>query len=141
MSFFINTLSKVTKSTFGSSPVLLAALLLTAVACSPDTEPNLATGTENTADVEVGEGARQEVSDSVIKSNVEAAVARASDVPQSLMVEVREGVVYITGSLDCEECGGLLTPGNTGTVQQSLGAVVRAVSGVNRVEFDLHSGS
>lgn len=33
------------------------------------------------------------------------------------------------------------TPGNFGTVQQSLGAVVRAVAGVREVIFDLSSDS
>ena len=53
---------------------------------------------------------------------------------------VAAGVVTITGSLACDDCGGLRTPGGIGTVQQSLGAVVRAVPGVEAVEFALDPG-
>ena len=45
------------------------------------------------------------------------------------------------GEVVCEDCGGMRTPGNIGTVQQSLGGVVRAVPGVMRVDFDLSYGS
>ena len=69
---------------------------------------------------------------------VEAAIARASDVPaDAITVVVIDGVVTVTGSVVCEECGGRRTPGGFGTVQQSLGAVVRAIPGVQSVEFDL----
>ena len=43
----------------------------------------------------------------------------------------------LTGSVVCDECGGRRTPGGFGTVQQSLGAVVRAIPGVESVEFEL----
>ena len=69
---------------------------------------------------------------------MEAAIARASDVPaDAITVVVIDGVVTVTGSVVCEECGGRRTPGGFGTVQQSLGAVVRAIPGVQSVEFDL----
>ena len=55
----------------------------------------------------------------------------------ALTVEVSEGVVTVTGSVVCEDCGGRRTPGGFGTVQQSLGAVVRAIPGVQSVEFTL----
>jgi len=45
--------------------------------------------------------------------------------------------VTISGSVVCQECGGRRTPGGSGTVQQSLGAVVRAIPGVESVEFEL----
>ena len=75
--------------------------------------------------------------DANIKAQVESALANATDLPPELSVEVSEGLVLISGSLACEGCGGLRTPGNIGTVQQSLGSVVRAVPGVMRVDFDL----
>ena len=78
------------------------------------------------------------VPDDVLKERVEAALASASDVPaDALTVEVSEGVVTVTGSVVCEDCGGRRTPGGFGTVQQSLGAVVRAIPGVESVEFSL----
>jgi hypothetical protein len=50
---------------------------------------------------------------------------------------VNAGVVSVSGSLSCEDCGGLRTPGNVGTIQETLGAVVRAVPGVDSVQFSL----
>lgn len=79
--------------------------------------------------------------DEQIKSQIESSIARSADLPQQIGVQVREGVVTISGTLDCEGCGGMRTPGNFGTVQQSLGAVVRAVAGVREVIFDLSSDS
>ena len=77
-------------------------------------------------------------SDEVLQQRIEQALANASDLPKgALEVQVNDGAVTITGSLACEECGGQRTPGGLGTVQQSLGAVVRAVPGVERVEFSL----
>ena len=76
--------------------------------------------------------------DDVLQERVEAAIARASDVPaDAITVVVIDGGVTVTGSVVCEECGGRRTPGGFGTVQQSLGAVVRAIPGVQSVEFDL----
>ena len=76
--------------------------------------------------------------DDGLPERVEAAIARASDVPaDAITVVVIDGVVTVTGSVVCEECGGRRTPGGFGTVQQSLGAVVRAIPGVQSVEFDL----
>ena len=78
------------------------------------------------------------VSDEVLRERVEAALASASDVPAgSIAVEVSDGVVTLTGSVVCQECGGRRTPPGSGTVQQSLGAVVRAIPGVTSVEFEL----
>ena len=80
----------------------------------------------------------QGVPDEVLKERVEAALASASDVPaDSITVEVSDGVVTLTGSVVCQECGGRRTPGGSGTVQQSLGAIVRAIPGVMSVEFRL----
>ncbi len=82
--------------------------------------------------------AAQTPADLALKARVEAALASASDVPaDSITVEVSDGVVTLSGSVVCEECGGRRTPPGFGTVQQSLGAVVRAVPGVARLEFKL----
>ncbi len=78
------------------------------------------------------------VADDVLRERVHAAILAAADLPgDSLAVEVQGGVVTISGSLSCADCGGSATPGGTGTVQQSLGAVVRAVPGVTSVRFRL----
>lgn len=81
-----------------------------------------------------------EPTDEELAARVEAAIASASDLPDDLQVEANDGVVSITGSLACDDCGGLQTPGGIGTVQQSVGAVVRAVPGVEAVEFALEAG-
>ncbi len=82
--------------------------------------------------------AAQSRADLALKARVEAALASASDVPaDSITVEVSDGVVTLSGSVVGEECGGRRTPGGFGTVQQSLGAVVRAIPGVVRLEFEL----
>lgn len=107
--------------------LLLLTLVLGIAACAPALE----TETESATDA----------SDEQIRTRVEAVIAQAADLPQQIAVEVREGIVFISGSLDCEGCGGLRTPGNVGTVQQSLGAMVRAVTGVNAVVFDLNPES
>jgi len=80
----------------------------------------------------------QDSPDDVLEARVESALENASDLSaNSISVEASEGVVTLTGSVVCEECGGRRTPAGPATVQQSLGAVVRAVPGVERVEFDL----
>ena len=76
--------------------------------------------------------------DAAMQARIEAVLERASDVPaESITVTVTEGVVKVKGSVVCAECGGTRTPGGTGTVQQSLGAVVRAIPGVTKVDFVL----
>ena len=95
--------------------IFLTLLLILLPACSPaeDGEPSL-------------------------QQQVTAAIASASDLPsENLMVSVEEGVVRVTGSLTCEDCGGMRTPGGEDTIQQTLDALIRAVPGVERVEFDL----
>ena len=82
--------------------------------------------------------APQSRADSLVSARVEAAIAAAADLrADSLSVAVSGGVVTVTGSVVCADCGGTRTPGGTGTVQQSLGSVVRAVPGVEQVRFDL----
>ena len=108
------------------SAILLLVLTLL-VGCSPATV---------IVDVSVNESMHV-FNDEQIKSQIESTIALSEDLPQQIGVQVLEGVVIITGVLDCEDCGGMRTPGNLGTVQQSLGAVVRAVEGVREVIFDL----
>ncbi|NIW23127.1 MAG: hypothetical protein GWN29_00370 [Gammaproteobacteria bacterium] len=80
----------------------------------------------------------QSSADGALEARVTAAIENASDLPNgTLTVDANDGIVRISGSVACERCGGMLTPGGVQTVQQSLGAVVRAVPGVERVEFDL----
>lgn len=82
--------------------------------------------------------AAQAVPDDALRTRVEAVIASAADLPaDSLVVQVERGVVTISGSVLCDGCGGNATPGGAGTVQQSLGAVVRAVPGVTSVRFAL----
>jgi len=78
--------------------------------------------------------------DERIKAQVESAVASAKDLPSGFTVQVTEGIVLITGSVVCDDCGGMRTPGHIGTIQQSLGGVVRAIPGVMSVNFDLSYG-
>lgn len=80
-------------------------------------------------------------SDEELAERVETALASASDVPAGdIRVSVTDGVVTLSGSLACEDCGGARTPAGTGSIQQSLGAIVRAIPGVESVEFELESG-
>ena len=82
--------------------------------------------------------AAQSPADAALEARVTAAIENSSDLPSGVLtVDASNGIVRITGSVVCENCGGMLTPGGTQTIQQSLGAVVRAVPGVERVEFDL----
>ena len=80
----------------------------------------------------------QSPADLALKVRIEAVLVAASDVPaDSITVAVSQGVVTLTGSVVCQECGGRRTPGGSGTVQQNLGAVVRAIPGVASVKFKL----
>lgn len=121
-SFFVTPLAIARPRT-----VLIIILLLVLAACAPES-----------GNTPVSIESAQSLSAQSLQARVEAAIAAASDLPQgTLGVEVRDGVVTIRGDLSCADCGGTGTPGGTGTVQQSLGAVVRAVPGVQSVEFDL----
>lgn len=108
------------------SVILLLGLFLL-VACSPAPDVGGA----------ASKGSAAVFNDGQIKSQIESSIARSEDLPQQIGVQVRDGVVTISGTLNCEGCGGMRTPGNFGTVQQSLGAVVRAVVGVREVIFEL----
>ena len=64
--------------------------------------------------------------DTVTKARVEAALASASDVHAAgITVDARRGVVTLTGQVA------------SGTEQQSVGAIVRAIPGVRDVAFSL----
>ena len=79
----------------------------------------------------------------VLRERVEQALMSAADVPaENITVEVNDGVVTLTASDLCQghECPGRGTPGQVGTVQQSIGAVVRAIPGVRDVQFSLGLG-
>lgn len=80
----------------------------------------------------------QNSSDAALRVRVTNAIENTSDLPAgAFSVAASDGVVRITGSVVCEDCGGMRTPGGVQSIQQSLGAIVRAVPGVERVEFDL----
>lgn len=117
------------RNTKQSVVLLLALFLLTG--CSPAPVVGGASDNESTP----------ASNDAQIKSQIESSIARSKDLPQQIGVQVRDGVVIISGTLDCEGCGGMRTPGTLGSVQQSLGAVVRAVAGVRKVIFELSSES
>jgi hypothetical protein len=86
----------------------------------------------------VAPAAAQSNADEALRTRVEAALAAAADLPaDSISVQVQGGVVTLSGSVACEGCGGNATPGGAGTVQQSLGAVVRAIPGVTDLRFAL----
>jgi hypothetical protein len=102
-------------------------LLFCLTACDSPTE-----STDNS----VGEATAMN-NDAAVKTRVERAITSASDLPQGISIDVNAGVVSVSGSLSCEDCGGLRTPGNIGTIQETLGAVVRAVPGVDSVQFSL----
>jgi len=85
-----------------------------------------------------GVSGTQSSTDAALEARVAAALSGASDLPTDAFdITADGGVVHIAGSVACEECGGMRTPGGVQTIQQTLGAVVRAVPGVERVEFDL----
>ena len=128
-SSFLNKLSKISLVSFFS--------LLLLVACGGESSAPESSATSTPSNVSEADMAV----DANIKAQVESALANALDLPQGFTVDVSEGVVLISGSMVCEDCGGMRTPGNIGTLQQSLGGVVRAVPGVMRVDFDLSYGS
>jgi len=117
--------------------IALLGLLLVLAACDAGMDADRTASVDASSDSASSE--RGIISDEQIKARVQVAIARQADLPQQIEVEVKSGIVSISGSLACETCGGLRTPGNLATVQQSLGAVIRAVTGVSRVIFDLSS--
>lgn len=75
-------------------------------------------------------------SDAELEARVETALARASDLDGAdVEISVSEGVVTVGGSLTCADCAATRTPAGMGSIEQSVGAIVRAVPGVKGVEF------
>ena len=74
--------------------------------------------------------------DDVLKARVAAALAAASDVPgRDIAVDVKSGVVILKGRVSANSMRGVTYP--TAMMQQSIGAVVRAVPGVKEVRFEI----
>jgi osmotically-inducible protein OsmY len=114
--------------------VLCAAVAVTACSVGPTPAQD---STRNSA-ANSAQNSAQNSADAMLKARVESALEKASDVSASpIAVAVSDGVVTLTGSVACEACGARRTPAGFASVQQSLGAVVRAVPGVERVAFDL----
>lgn len=113
--------------------ILLAGALLFLSSCSA--ENGTESGTGNSTGNSTENNAAPEQTDAELQTQIEALIKQQSDLPQGLQVTVTEGRVMLTGSLECEECGGNATPGTEDTIQQSLGAVVRAIPGVVDLQF------
>ena len=77
------------------------------------------------------------ITDSDIQAQIATLLSSQPDLPTGLQVAVVSGRVTISGSLVCKDCAGQETPGSYGSVQQSVGAVARAVPGVAEVVFAL----
>jgi len=76
--------------------------------------------------------------DAALEARVAAAISSATDLPaNAFSVSANNGTITITGSVACDDCGGLETPPGIQSIQQTLGAVVRAVPGVRSLEFEL----
>jgi osmotically-inducible protein OsmY len=113
--------------------VLLSVLVFVVASCSPKTS-------DSTSSVSAPSSIGQSL-DEQLRKRVEAVLAaNATELPPRIQVEAINGNVSLSGSLDCEECGGMRTPGTLDTIQQSMGAIVRAVPGVESVNFELTTG-
>jgi osmotically-inducible protein OsmY len=130
-----------------SMRAVVAALLVIALAAPAGAETGQRAGHSSGSSSRLSavqpspQAAPQSSEDAALEARVESALEAAADLPaDSITVQARGGVITLTGSVVCEPCGGNATPGGAGTVQQSLGAVVRAVPGVERVEFRLRYG-
>lgn len=119
---------RIIRSRPGLSIFLSSALLFLSY-CSAEN------GAENGATNSAENSAAPEQSDAELQTQIESVLRQQSDLPQGLQVTVTDGRVMVTGSLECEACGGNATPGTKDTIQQSLGAVVRAVPGVVDLQF------
>jgi hypothetical protein len=81
------------------------------------------------------QGARRS-SDEALKARVHAALMSAKDVPgREITVDAAGGVVTLKGQLSSDSMRGVAYP--SAILQQSIGAVVRAVPGVKDVRFSL----
>ena len=128
---------KVNRYSLGRTTIIGGALLFL-VSCGGE---NVSTNIpQDSASTQSNVSQSDVMVDERIRMQVASAVENASDLPPGFQVEVNEGVVIISGSVLCDDCGGMRTPGHIGTIQQSLGGVVRAIPGVMRVDFDLSYG-
>jgi len=128
---------KVNRYSLGRTTIIGGALLFL-VSCGGE---NVSTNfPQDSASTQSNVSQSDVMVDERIRMQVASAVENASDLPPGFQVEVNEGVVIISGSVLCDDCGGMRTPGHIGTIQQSLGGVVRAIPGVMRVDFDLSYG-
>ena len=128
---------KVNRYSLGRTTIIGGALLFL-VSCGGE---NVSTNIpQDSASTQSNVSQSDVMVDERIRMQVASAVESASDLPPGFQVEVNEGVVIISGSVLCDDCGGMRTPGHIGTIQQSLGGVVRAIPGVMRVDFDLSYG-
>ena len=119
---------------------ILGASLLFLVSCNGEGETTSQNMEKASAPIPSNVSQADVLIDERIRAQVASAVVNASDLPPGFDIQVSEGVVQIKGSVICDECGGMRTPGHIGTIQQSLGGVVRAIPGVMRVDFDLSYG-
>ena len=121
--------------------ILLSGALLFLSSCSTEnssensTENSAANSADNGTENNSVNSAAREQTDAELQTQIEALIKQQSDLPQGLQITVADGRVMLTGSLECEACGGNATPGTEDTIQQSLGAVVRAVPGVIDLQF------
>ncbi len=113
--------------------ILLAGALLFLSSCNA--ENGTGSGNGSSAENSTENNAAPEQTDAELQTQIEALIKQQSDLPQGLQVMVTDGRVMLTGSLECEACGGNATPGTEDTIQQSLGAVVRAIPGVVDLQF------
>jgi osmotically-inducible protein OsmY len=80
--------------------------------------------------------AQRRPSDEALKARVQAALVNASDVPgRDITVDVKAGVVNLTGRVPSDGMRGSAYPG--AFLQQSVGAIVRAIPGVKDVRFSV----
>jgi hypothetical protein len=80
--------------------------------------------------------AQRKPSDEALKARVQAALASATDVPgRDITVDVKGGVVNLTGRVPSDAMRGAAYPG--AFLQQSVGAIVRAIPGVKDVRFSV----
>lgn len=124
------------RSRAGTAVLLSGALLFLSYCSAENSAENSAEdGAENSAGNSTEIAAAPEQTDAELQTIIDTLVKQQLDLPQGLQVTVTDGRVMLTGSLECENCGGNATPGTSDTIQQSLGAVVRAIPGVADVQF------
>lgn len=74
--------------------------------------------------------------DDLLRARVVAALTNASDLPgRDIAVEVKSGIVILRGRISASSMRGVTYP--TAMMQQSVGAVVRAVPGVKQIQFSI----